>query len=149
MQPSQRNCETCGSPFQVTRVHGYVKRYCTSLCRHQATVARRVLESGKDGKDYLKDKHRRYKYGLTDLQFQSLLNSQGGVCAVCSLPITGRLSVDHDHKCCPGSKTCGECVRGILHHTCNAALGSFYDSPEVLRKAAVYLERTRCINPSK
>jgi hypothetical protein len=50
-------------------------------------------------------------------------------CDVCGHPFARtrnlRLDcvVDHDHACCPGSRSCGRCIRGIIHHACNAMLG--------------------------
>jgi hypothetical protein len=62
-------------------------------------------------------------------------NEQGWVCAICGNPTaTGhRLAVDHDHTT--------HRVRGLLCESCNNGLGRFKDSPELLRLAALYLER--------
>jgi hypothetical protein len=49
------------------------------------------------------------------------------------------LAVDHNHGCCPGEKSCGKCVRGLLCDNCNQAIGKFRDDPELLLKAAEYL----------
>lgn len=74
-----------------------------------------------------------------------MLNEQGGVCAVCGgVNENGRaLAVDHDHACCPDSKSCGSCVRALLCIGCNTAIGSMQDDPERLLKAAAYLEAHR------
>jgi hypothetical protein len=39
-----------------------------------------------------------------------------------------RICADHDHNCCPAqpdatAKTCGKCIRGLLHARCNSAVG--------------------------
>jgi len=34
-----------------------------------------------------------------------------------------RVCVDHDHQCCPGSYSCGGCVRGFVCSGCNNAVG--------------------------
>lgn len=36
-----------------------------------------------------------------------------------------RLHVEHDHKCCPSNKSCGECVRGIVCNKCNILIGKY------------------------
>lgn len=82
------------------------------------------------------------QYGLTLGDYDALLAAQGGVCAVCEKECSRgtNLSVDHDHDCCPGTKSCGKCVRGLLCRSCNVAIGNLLDDPNLLRAAASYLE---------
>lgn len=88
------------------------------------------------------------KYRLTLEAYNDLLAEQDGKCAICGSPDpgdvrAGRFHVDHDHACCPGSKSCGQCVRGLLCRGCNTALGNFGDDPDRLLAAAAYLMTTR------
>jgi hypothetical protein len=76
---------------------------------------------------------RRHK--LTPEQFAAL----GSVCAVCGSD--DRLSVDHDHSCCPGKHSCGKCVRGLLCGNCNSAEGYLQGDPDRAEKLAQYIER--------
>ena len=50
------------------------------------------------------------------------------------------LVVDHDHLCCPGKRSCGSCVRGVLCRTHNVWLGMAGDDPDFLERALVYLQ---------
>lgn len=80
------------------------------------------------------------KFGISLEDYKGKLLAQNGVCAICEKPeimvLHGKvktLSVDHDH-------TTGE-VRDLLCSFCNSMLGYGQDNPEILRKAADYLER--------
>lgn len=88
--------------------------------------------------------HRERTYGLGFGGYPRLLAKQDGRCAICGTPHPGgrgdTFHVDHDHSCCPGSKSCGRCVRGLLCKLCNMGLGRFRDDPALLRAAADYLE---------
>lgn len=66
-------------------------------------------------------------YSITVEQYDYMLKLQNGVCGICkNLEKSGiRLAVDHDKRCCPGKKSCGKCVRGLLCRACNIHLGYF------------------------
>lgn len=96
-----------------------------------------------------RDKLRRF-YDIDVETYDSLLESQGGVCASCGQPETSLsrtgeikfLAVDHDHSCCPGQKTCGQCIRGLLCSRCNLVLGLVEDDKTLLIDAVLYLRRS-------
>jgi Recombination endonuclease VII len=84
------------------------------------------------------------KYRLSLERYLEILAEQGGKCAICGVDAptdirTSRFHVDHDHGCCPGKESCGKCVRGLLCHFCNTALGNFRDDPDILLAALSYL----------
>jgi len=79
------------------------------------------------------------KYKLTKQMYLELMQSQNGLCAICKQPPNRNwLAVDHDHKCCPGTKTCGNCIRGLLCSSCNSFLGRVNDN---LESAIEYLTK--------
>ena len=86
------------------------------------------------------------KFGITKARWLELYAAQAGRCAIClaspSEVPRGYLLVDHDHACCPGERSCGRCVRGLLCARCNLALGQFRDDPELLTSAVRYLAGT-------
>lgn len=68
----------------------------------------------------LRANNRTTRHGITREQRDALYLAQGGLCAGCSEPfLDDDLEVDHDHECCPGERSCGRCIRGLLCHGCN------------------------------
>lgn len=75
------------------------------------------------------------RYRLREADFLRLLAWQQELCP-CGAPFTGKPSVDHDHSCCPSvtiAKSCGRCVRGLLHQRCNHLLGVIENNPDVIQ----------------
>jgi len=62
-------------------------------------------------------------------------------CQVCGS--MSRLTVDHDHSCCPTGSSCSNCVRGILCHKCNTAAGLLDDDTERMVSLAAYILSTK------
>jgi hypothetical protein len=74
----------------------------------------------------MRDQQAELRFGITPEMYADMLARQGGRCAICEKPngfYSVRLVIDHDHACCPGKKTCGKCVRGLLCTACNLHLG--------------------------
>lgn len=89
--------------------------------------------------------HLMYRYGITLEQYDSMWEAQGKACAICRTT-TAKVKgwhVDHDHSCHPTGGGCVKCVRGILCHHCNTALGHLKDDPALFRSAIAYLEGAR------
>lgn len=76
-------------------------------------------------------------YGITYDEYNELLISQAGCCAVCHEVLKkGKRHhpVDHNHK-----KKGRESVRGIVHHRCNLLIGFLERTPGIIDKAKDYL----------
>jgi hypothetical protein len=80
--------------------------------------------------DKVKEKSIKYRFGLTLSEYDAML-MEG--CAVCKS--FDRLCIDHDHNCCPGARSCGKCIRGVLCSRHNSAEGFFSGIDEVLALA--------------
>lgn len=80
---------------------------------------------------------RKMLYGITQSQYDEMLISQNGVCAICNMSNNEKrdraLSVDHDHKT-------GK-VRGLLCQRCNIGLGKFQDDIWIMELAILYLKK--------
>ena len=73
-------------------------------------------------------------YGLEPGQYEAMLASQGGRCAICgNRPVKRRLAVDHDHIT--------NRVRGLLCMRCNRALGMWELDIDKLKRLRVYIGR--------
>ncbi len=91
-------------------------------------------------------RNRERQYGLVDGALEKMYADQGESCALCHDPIdlfSRNTHVDHNHACCPGYRSCGRCVRGILCRDCNRGLGAFRDDRDRLALAILYLSKDR------
>jgi hypothetical protein len=70
------------------------------------------------------------EYGITVVEYNAILEAQGGRCKICGN--VDKLCIDHNHAT--------NRVRGILCDDCNVGLGRFHDNPMLLRRAALYEE---------
>jgi hypothetical protein len=137
---------------------------CSRCYKVKPSIEFRISQTSKSGlcswcisceKDYRKEfagkfpdqrkmAHRVTRYGITNDEFNAMIESQNGVCAICGKPETrtvkGKLtplSIDHDHAQGVGVHS----VRGLLCNECNSGLGRFHDSPDLLIRAADYLRK--------
>jgi hypothetical protein len=131
-----KTCVTC-------RLSKPASEYYTGKNRCRPCMSDARKQWAKDNPQLNRARVRKSKYNITQDQFNQILSSQEGKCAVCRDTEPGghgNWHVDHDHSCCAGRKSCGRCVRGLLCTKCNTALGLFKDSTSVLREAINYLE---------
>ncbi|MDR6988964.1 hypothetical protein J2Y66_003472 [Paenarthrobacter nitroguajacolicus] len=81
-------------------------------------------------------------YGVDLDHYEAMLAAQGGCCKICRRPAPAgqnRFAVDHNHRCCPGTLSCGHCIRGLLCQPCNQGLGLLQENGNILRQAAEYV----------
>ena len=113
-------CKSC----RIVEARAYVK---ARPGYHKSVYAR--------SKGQTRERHLVRKYGVTLADYNALLASQDGKCAICRAPeedqFKGVFHVDHCHST-------GK-VRGLLCRGCNHMLGSVGDDPKLLLRAVEYL----------
>jgi hypothetical protein len=80
----------------------------------------------------------KYKFGISQDEYNEMLEEQNHCCAICKrheTEFTTALAVDHDHKSLE--------IRGLLCNHCNSRFLGRHSDPELFRAAAEYLERPR------
>lgn len=141
-----KTCKTCNknkplSQFPSRGVNGGVRPNCKPCFNEQQRAWReanpdKIKKSWrKASAKYVTPERRRTKtmrqYGMTNSDYDAILESQGGVCKICRQP-SGRLAVDHCHTT--------DAVRGLLCRNCNLGLGNFKDDLDIIQSAVLYLE---------
>jgi hypothetical protein len=137
----QHRCRPCANERQSAwRAANPEKAraYARANYRKHAEHARRYAKGAYPGR-------RLARYGLTAEAYDEMLIAQGNRCAICRTDKPGGRGswhIDHDHSCCGGRGSCGECVRGILCYACNSSLGYIKDDPSIALRMASYLTRS-------
>lgn len=147
-----RTCRDCKTVQPVENFYVSTKGYdsCCKPCRSTISRASYAADRGKhraksrkyyarfgnsaEFKARKKAWSEKWRYGVTPEFRERLWAQQQGLCAICEKAISlSGACLDHRH-------IDGQ-LRGLLCRLCNAGLGTFEDSPELLRRAANYLDR--------
>lgn len=167
-EPEQMVCPHCGATFTRVRTQGQPRVYCSRKCTLAAADLRKRERNADLGprrcacgtavdtpvgkpvcpacrKDPRPDAQVRERartlrlYGLTQADWDALVERQGNRCAICRTDKPGgrgeRWHTDHDHET-------GK-VRGLLCHRCNMGVGFFMNDPEIMEAAARYIIAAR------
>lgn len=144
------DCSVCGSSFSPKN---RLSKYCSIPCRrsgHSIAAKYRQNESG-NGEGIRRSLYRKYRegnnravknhrlrnwYGITIDQYEQMIKSQDGLCAICSkiLDLGRGTHLDHWHS---GDQR----IRQVLCNFCNSGLGMFKEDKETMLKAVAYLEK--------
>src|SRR5882757_7492390 len=124
------------------------ERYATDPEKIKANTKRYRDKMKAADPDYWRKRQtqfdRAWRYGLPREQFFELLGSQSGHCYLCRSLLDPEARrgahLDHEHNCCPGSRTGGQCTGGLTCDECNTGIGAFGDVPELLRLVADNLQ---------
>ncbi len=108
--PPKKNkiCESCHKEYRPVQ---WSQRWCKE-CAKDSTSRSRLI-----------------RYGMTNIQYEEILNKQNNECAICGIE-TEIMDVDHNHST-------GK-IRGLLCPKCNHGL-HFIENQEWLRRAIEYV----------
>jgi hypothetical protein len=128
-----KRCPECGKYKEPSefprnkRTKDGLATYCKPCHNARGRAAKERLYGGS------RHYHLLQRYGIGADDVAALIESQGGVCAICGRPDPQH--VDHCHET--------GLIRGILCFNCNGGLGQFRDDPSLLAAAIDYLHRER------
>lgn len=142
MPTYQLTCPNCHTEFEASHRN---RKFCSTYCRHanahrlktvEQLAERKVKQRRWRNKTY---KQRRsymlkYNYGITEDQYEALLQKQNGCCAVCERHYTEfarQLAVDHDHHTNE--------IRGLLCDNCNYRIIGRIKDQRIFERAGRYL----------
>lgn len=109
--------------------------------KHREQIIVRTKKYYKENLDKVRNRKLINAYGITLIEYESLLKKQKGVCAICKTKgvkidnrtgLQMRLAVDHDHKT-------GK-VRGLLCCKCNLLLGGLSEDSKLMIKIIKYIK---------
>lgn len=127
-------CRKCHAPKSVNRFGKSSNKSVRRMClKCQADKNREYYKTRpKRTPEYQRELVLKSRYGITQVQYETMLVAQNSVCAICkNSPKYRRLDIDHCHNT--------KIIRGILCSDCNVGISKFKDNPELLEEAIKYL----------
>jgi hypothetical protein len=126
--------KTCSRCKQTKHSSNFTSRYrnkdgLRSECKECSHKESKIYRDKKPSQRYLA--RIRQRYGLEEEEYNKMLDKSNGKCEICGEHV--KLVVDHNH-------TTGK-VRGLLCHSCNAAIGLFKENKDSIRNSIEYLEK--------
>ena len=141
VEKTMKSCATCKTEKPLSLFYGDSRSKDKRAFECKRCSDKRSTEWRKQNLEKYRTNQRRNRlmrnFGITIPEYDSILEKQDGVCAICGAKQSGghgRFHVDHDHS--------AESVRGILCFSCNIGLGYFKDNPVFLLAAIKYLGST-------
>jgi hypothetical protein len=141
MRDGHRNeCKACNNAAKLERYRKDPQRTIDRVTQWRRDNPERFAEYQREYRARPERKvadragHLKRKFGLSLEQYDEMLASQHGGCAICGDAPEANVSlhIDHDHD--------SGAVRGLLCFSCNGGLGQFKEEPDLIRAAAAYLD---------
>lgn len=131
---SHRRCKNGHIMAQTRRRSSNGDTYCGE-CRKQRREKEQKLRTPEYNRRVGRRSRLKTSYGLTIEQYDEMLATQNGVCAICKRGSSNKKHLHVDHCHATGK------VRGLLCHYCNIGIGYFQDDPNTLQRCILYLNR--------
>ena len=133
MAMESKYCPDCGidRPVAIFPKNKRTKDGYAGYCKHHHNKRTRESRERNGG---ARNYHLRRRYGITAVEFETMVAHQSGKCLICDREFTEDLRpvMDHDHE--TGA------LRGILCDPCNRGLGQFRHDVARIEAAAWYLK---------
>lgn len=148
-------CKQCRHEARRERMGAVLEKpRAESEAERRARIKESARKYAKDNEAKLSFNNKLFKlkanFNMTMDQLYWLFSIQKSRCFLCGEPevridsrtgLVMRLSIDHDHRCCPDrGKSCGTCVRHLLCSTCNIMIGFAENKPAVVYRFADYID---------
>ena len=140
-------CTVCKENKELAEFHNS-KTYKDGKCYRCITCDRKARAQYKDAnrdrfREVSRNKRVRHVHGLEPEDYRRMLDSQGGVCAICKTDNVGgrnslnthlmHFAIDHCHN--------SGVIRGLLCNCCNRGIGLLDEDPLVMAEAIKYLTK--------
>lgn len=142
-----KTCRSCSQILPVvlfykSKKHKDGYRSKCKLCHNAESTANYQADKRK-----WRDAFYRRRYGIGVVDYEAMLVLQDHRCVTCDQPESRvdheNLSVDHDRRCCPGPRSCGKCIRGLLCGRCNRLLGVYETNAELFAQFESYRQQRK------